>query len=787
MKVHIVCSFPEIDRILPRLARSLAEATGWGMSDQVDPSADLNYYFPYLELRKAAPIGPSAALFTHREDSMPGKVAIWEKHAAAVDYRITWAQQYADDLEQYGQTVRITPPLDRELFQPSGIDPIARRMTRDRLIAGTSGYVYSGGRKGERLLAEVMPTTEGQLYGWRGIGRGWPRPIKTANVTLSELPAFYQGLDLYVCSSLIEGIPYGPLEALACGIPIVIPTGVGILDELPDTRGIFRYEVGNAKALRAALGVAEGLLREGSYSPDELRQLTERFTLEAWVDGHLQLFGEETDRSKTARRSDHGIYVVAYGEPARDCAENLIASIRRYMPDTPVAVASDHPLAAADIFVPNPDEDLGGRAAKTRMWDNAPAEWEYVLYLDADTELTAPIPFLFDVLRDGWELVCTKDVQGYDLVHSLWRRDSTEHKLGWAAIKSDRALQLAGGVMGFRRTPAVQAFLETWYTEWFREARRDQGALLRALYANPVRLLVLGNHWNTFQGGICPETTAGIIHHRDGPARRIRGWIRGRLDDPALWKRETSIRRVRDNGRRGVEGVQRSGRRRHHVGSSVVITFRGTRTLRRPGRTGRNYIFPPGVPVTVTGEDAPHVASAHDPLWEVETLNCPVCQAPNGACRGDDIAVKESSMSEEKRPMRMPKQKVNPQRGVAGYIGEKDGLVETFERVPRSAKPPETLKDKLAGMTDDQLTILGVERAEKSESGVEKSESGVELHPFEANRGGVNCTTCRKSEMDGDHKPSVSSDGGKTSDDTKVVGERKEPAKPEKAAARHRP
>ena len=73
MRVHIVCSFPEIDRVLPRLARSLADATGWPVGAVADPTADLNYYFPYLEVRQGSPIGRSAALFRSTPASTPSK------------------------------------------------------------------------------------------------------------------------------------------------------------------------------------------------------------------------------------------------------------------------------------------------------------------------------------------------------------------------------------------------------------------------------------------------------------------------------------------------------------------------------------------------------------------------------------------------------------------------------------------------------------------------------------------------------------------------------------------
>jgi len=233
--------------------------------------------------------------------------------------------------------------------------------------------------------------------------------------------------------------------------------------------------------------------------------------------------------------TQRGIYIVAYGDPARRCAERLIDSIRRFMPGVPVAVASDTPLDAADVSIVHADLDLGGRSVKTMMWDLAPKEWTQILYLDADTELVADVSFLFDALSAGWEMVITKDIDGYDCIHSLWRRDTEELRLGQPAIGSDCALQLAGGVVAFRRTPATRKFLRRWHEEWKVLARRDQGALLRAIYAQPVRMLVLGNEWNSFTG-LFKGKTAGILHHRGGPARRLVGWREGRLDDREKWR-----------------------------------------------------------------------------------------------------------------------------------------------------------------------------------------------------------------------------------------------------------
>jgi len=577
-KVHIVCrTLADTERILSRMANLLSSATGWSVGARPDPNAVVNYWFPYLEMRKQ-PIEDgqfTAAYFTHREDILPAKVQIWRNQAAKVSLRLTSAAQYATDLSQHGLTRLVTPPLDRRAFSPG-----RPRSPGAPFVAGVSGYRYSGGRKGEALLAQVLMSTQAEAFEWRAIGRGWP--VKTRLLPQRDVPDWYRSLDLFVCTSLIEGIPYPVLEALACGVPVVIPCGVGLLDELPEVPGIVRYDRGDAPALAHALRKAGELIASGECERETLRATTERFTVEAWVSGHIDAFAalgapekataEQAARAERARGAGRGIFAVAYGEPARNCAERLIASVRRHMPGVPVAVASERPLPSADISVAHPDADLGGRTAKTKMWELAPAQWREVLYLDADTELTADISFLFDALADGWDLVATKDQDGYDLIFSLWRRDAAEMRLGRQAIGSDRALQLAGGVVGFRRSEAVARFLERWYAEWKVLARRDQGALLRALYAEPVRLLVLGCEWNSFVGVFKGET-AGIIHHRGGPARRLHKWSAGRLDDTAAWQkalagagRRRPLRRIREERKPRLRGkgswfVHRTGAR----------------------------------------------------------------------------------------------------------------------------------------------------------------------------------------------------------------------------------
>lgn len=231
--------------------------------------------------------------------------------------------------------------------------------------------------------------------------------------------------------------------------------------------------------------------------------------------------------------SARGIYCVAFGAPARRCALRLIQSAKRHMPEVPVAFSGSRPLGLEDRFLAQEDTDVGGRRAKLRVYELAPAEWQSVLYLDADTELVAPVEPLFQWVEDGWDLVICRDVK--ETLHSFRRKTNLdEFRAVEAAVGTLEALQFNGGVFAFRRSPEVERFMARWQAEWEVHAQRDQGALVRALYAEPIRIWVLGNEWNTFPKFTPTVKTAGILHHAM-EARRWTGMIPGRIDSPRAW------------------------------------------------------------------------------------------------------------------------------------------------------------------------------------------------------------------------------------------------------------
>ncbi len=545
MNINIVCETRRNSGILARLATTLSKTTGWTLTDAPRLGVDLNLWMVYIEYAETYSdwhFTPVAAWFTHYEKGTLFKEFWWELAARKVDLRLTSAPIYLAMLEEYGPTALVTPPVDRELFC------IKQRQRQDLPTVGVAGYVHPHGRKGEHLIARLAGSELGQSINLVASGVGWPVQCKERE--FGDLPTFFQSLDVYVCPSLIEGLPMPPLEALSCGVKIVIPTGVGLLDTLPDVPGIVRYERGDYEDMERAVGEA----LEVEAHPDELRAVTEQYTAQAWAETHTAalssvLASNVSSVVESDRHGGRGVLYVAYGKAARQCAAASMDSFKEYHRDIEVALVSNEPIGIEDIFILQPDIEVGARDQKTRIYDLAPNHWQYILYLDADTEVIADITFLFDALADGWDLVICKNPGKYHTARKMVRSDNKDEcAVTFELIGTDQVMQLNGGVFAFQRNPRTQAFFTAWHREWERWGKRDQAALLRALWMHPLKIYYLGNEWNTI---LRPDNTgrytleksdsAGILH-RPMTARRWRGLIQGRSDSQEAWAKVAAFK-----------------------------------------------------------------------------------------------------------------------------------------------------------------------------------------------------------------------------------------------------
>lgn len=143
--------------------------------------------------------------------------------------------------------------VDTGLFRPQRLERFDDVAAREVVIGwvGNSGWAATlEDFKGVHSI--LVPAVE-QLR-----AEGLPLRLQLADrqerhLPHAEMPAYYAAIDLYVCTSKIEGTPNPVLEAMACGVP-VISTDVGIVPEVfgPLQRG-FILEERSIEALKRAI------------------------------------------------------------------------------------------------------------------------------------------------------------------------------------------------------------------------------------------------------------------------------------------------------------------------------------------------------------------------------------------------------------------------------------------------------------------------------------------------------------------------------------------------------
>jgi glycosyltransferase involved in cell wall biosynthesis len=280
----MVCKQWREDRVLGRFARHLHQRLGWTVGKKPDRRADLNYWMAFLEWGRFRSFDatPTAAFMTHLDDPEgdPELHRLYSEAAAAADLRVCMNRASRAELEaRFGRTEVFPLPLELEHFQLK-VEPPA-----ETPVLGFSGYGYRSGRKGAELAESVVEAFRGRCR-FKASGRRWPCPTK--KYRWRDMPAFFRSLDLYACTALIEGGPMTTLEAMATGVPVVIPSGVGVHDEIPDTPGVFRYARGDSTDLVRAVDDALGSL--GSVDGGALREATRPHSVEAWCAGHEHVF-----------------------------------------------------------------------------------------------------------------------------------------------------------------------------------------------------------------------------------------------------------------------------------------------------------------------------------------------------------------------------------------------------------------------------------------------------------------------------------------------------------------
>lgn len=179
-----------------------------------------------------------------------------------------------------------------------------------------------------------------------------------------------------------------------------------------------------------------------------------------------------------------GVVYVSFGIKARTEVEQSRDTLSQYH-DWPVTVAPELPRTRRMT------DKQKSRYAKVRLFDWAP--YRDTLYLDADTRVRGDLGAGFDILADGWDVaIAPSTSQGDDWLWHVGEEEQEETRRYYGT----EPLQLQAGVFFVRRNFLTETLFDAWADEWRQWQDEDQGALLRALKACPVKVWMLGRDWN---------------------------------------------------------------------------------------------------------------------------------------------------------------------------------------------------------------------------------------------------------------------------------------------------
>ncbi|MBU3143985.1 glycosyltransferase [Clostridium sp. CF012] len=121
--------------------------------------------------------------------------------------------------------------VDLNLFKPINIERLKNISKREIVIGWCGNSKWLSEIEDFKGVETILKPAIEQL-----VHEGYPIKMYFADrnekmIPHKEMANYYSNIDLYVCTSKIEGTPNPILEAMACGIPI-ISTDVGIVPEV---------------------------------------------------------------------------------------------------------------------------------------------------------------------------------------------------------------------------------------------------------------------------------------------------------------------------------------------------------------------------------------------------------------------------------------------------------------------------------------------------------------------------------------------------------------------------
>lgn len=182
--------------------------------------------------------------------------------------------------------------------------------------------------------------------------------------------------------------------------------------------------------------------------------------------------------------NSQGVLYIAAGDAHTTAAVRSAESVRRTNPDLSIHIFTDSGRTVDPVFTSHGPIGDGHYRSKVDYVGRTP--FHKTLYLDSDTRVLVNIEEVFDML-DHFDIA---------LAHAH-RRNHQNTLQEWTRPIPYSFPQLNGGVIAYRRTPAVDALLEDWKNAFHSAGfKKDQVTLRQLLYESDLRINVLPPEYN---------------------------------------------------------------------------------------------------------------------------------------------------------------------------------------------------------------------------------------------------------------------------------------------------
>jgi glycosyltransferase involved in cell wall biosynthesis len=276
--VLVLSNFPAPDWFDLR-ARYRHVPVGLGLADALEP-CDLVVcgYWDQVAPAQAAAVAPVVHFEQgdfHLFEELPAdKREIVQRNLDLADATTTVSRKVSAVLgERYGirDVGVVHNAVDTEIFRAdgerAGVKPYV-------LCVGWDGNEFKGMGDVRRLWTRLQRERPELELVWV-TPRAPRREMGQVFITPSqpELAALYRGAAVYLCASHYESFPLPPLEAMACGAPVVTTSNVGVLEYARDGENALVVPIGDVAQMAASIyrvlddpALAAGLRAGGAHT-----------------------------------------------------------------------------------------------------------------------------------------------------------------------------------------------------------------------------------------------------------------------------------------------------------------------------------------------------------------------------------------------------------------------------------------------------------------------------------------------------------------------------------------